>query len=278
MNQRNNSITILQTGRLGDLWFTTPLAWHLHQQGFEVEVAYNAKFGNPFTFFPYIKPRPLALKNWFPGPRFGYGVNEMIWQPAEWLKLKRRGGTVVWKQIFPYRLLQSLSKKKPYVECWYEKYPEVDFRRAPCDLEVTQGDTVLVFTESQSIRFKKDPAYYDWVFRNLEKVVTATGLRPLVVAYGNQPDHPDYETWRGSLEDYQRLIAGCGMIFGIVTSSHVLGQLLGKPLVTLYEQGQHPLGMIGGECIVLFQGEDLPDAGALTEYLPDCLFDGRGEP
>jgi len=235
VSHKHKKITILQTGRLGDLWFTTPLAWHLHQQGVEVEVAYNAKFGNPFTFFPYIKPRPLPLRNWFPGDRFGYGINEMIWQPVEWLRLKRSGRTVIWNQIFPYRLLQSMRKGKP----------------------LSEGDTMLVFTESQSIRFKKDSAYYEWIGRNLRNVIDATGLRPVVVAYGDQPDHPVYETWRGSLEEYQHLIAGCGAVFGISTSAHVLGQLLGKPLVTLYEQGQHPLGMIGNETVTLSQGEDV---------------------
>ena len=267
MSLKQKKITILQTGRLGDLWFTTPLAWHLHQQGVEVEVAYNSALGNPFAFFSYVKPRPLTLKNWFPGPRFGYGFNEMIWQPTEFMKLKRQGRKVVWNQIFPYRLIQSLPKMKPYVECWYEKYPEIDFRSAPCDLEVTQGDTMLVFTESQSIRFKKDRNYYDWIYRNLETVVEATGLRPVVVAYGDQPDHPVYETWRGSLEEYQRLIARCGLIYGIVTSSHVLGQLLGKPLVTLYEEGQHPLGMIGDENIHLCQGNSLPSAEEMLQCL-----------
>lgn len=261
-----NKVTILQTGRLGDLWFTTPLAWHLHQQGCEVEVAYNAKFGNPFTFFPYVKPRPLPLHDWFRGSRFGYGFNEMIWQPSELLCLKIQGRTVIWNQIFPYRQLQSLSKGKSFVECWYEKYPQINFRRAPCDLDVTKGDTILLFTESQSIRFSRDRAYYGWIYSNLEKLVDYTGLRPLVVAYGNQPDHPEFETWRGSFEDYQRLIAGCGIVYGISTSAHVLGQLLGKPVIPLYK-GHHPLNRMGEGTLSLSQGECLPGKAETIQRL-----------
>ncbi len=268
----NRKINILQTGRLGDLWFTTPLAWHLHCQGYEVAVVYNSKFGNPFSFFPYVKPMPVKLRDWFPGPRFGYGFNEMIWQPAEWVKLKFQGQRVIWNQIFPYRSVLSLAKRKPFVECWYERYPQINFRRAPCDLKVTSGDTILVFTESQSIRFTRDQAHRDWVDRNLRKVMAATGFRPVIVAWGSQPDHPEYETWRGSLEDYQRLIAGCGLVYGISTSSHVLGQLLGKPVIVLYDKNQHPLGRIGGETMYICQGDDLPCAEDVAQRIQQSLL------
>jgi hypothetical protein len=266
MALHKTTITILQTGRLGDLWFTTPLAWHLNQLGYEVEVGYNSTFGNPFIFFPYVKPLPFKLKNWLPGNRFGYGINEIIWQPSVWLSLKLRKKNVIWNQIFPYRQIQSLMKHKSFVECWYDKYPKIDYRHAPCDLKVTQGDTILVFTESQSIRFKTDQTYHEWIYRNLRKVVDATGFRPVVVAYGNQPDHHEYETWRGSLEEYQRLIAGCGLVYGISTSAHVLGQLLGKPIIPLYK-GHHPLNRIGDESFCLSQEMDLPDKMQIRHHL-----------
>lgn len=255
------TLTLLQTSRLGDLWFTTPMAWHFHQQGYDVEVAYHASFGNPFTFFPYIRPVPLPLTSWAPRFRFQYLLHEMTGQPEAWLRLRKLGPRkIVWPQIYPWRLLPSILKNKPYSECMYERYPEIPFRQTRSTLPVTPGDTLLVFTESQSIPFVKDAAYFRWISENIERIARATGLRPVSVLYGNQTAPPNCEIWRGSLEDYQRLIAGCGAVYGICTSAHVLGQLLGKPIVTLYQKKQQTLGRIGEDTVSLGEGEMITPA------------------
>lgn len=241
-------VSILQTGRLGDLWFTIPLAHWFHQQGHEVEIVYDDVFGNPFAFFTYIKPRPVKMPKYFKkNKRWGHFLNEAVWQ-LNWLwRLKREGKKVVWNQVYPFRLFAAYRRKAPYVEYWYRKYPQVNFRMAESSLEVTNEKTILVFQESQSPLFKMDESYYDWIFRNLDALVAVTGYKPILVLYGDQPERAGYESWRGSLDDYQRLIASCGMVFGISTSAHVLGQLLGKPVIALYGGGQSIVDTIGAE-------------------------------
>jgi hypothetical protein len=253
-------ISILQTGRLGDLWYTAPLANWLHGQGYEVEVVYDQSFGNPFSFFPYIKPCPVILPRYCAkNIRWGHVYNEAVWQLTWLRKLKAEGRKVIWNEVFPFRWLQAHQKGVPYVEYWYRNYPQIDFRRAPTSLKISNEKTILVFLESQSVSFRKDQSYYDWIFGNLEKLAEVTGYRPIIVAYGNQPDHSVYETWRGSLGEYQQLIARCGIIYGIITSSHVLGQLLGKPVISLYKKKQSIVDTIGGEFVALYEGDELPE-------------------
>jgi hypothetical protein len=209
-------------------------------------------FGNPFSFFPYINPRPVTLPRYCAkNVRWGHFYNEAVWQLVWLRKLKVEGRRVIWNQIFPFRWLQAHMRRVPYVVHWYRKYPHVDFRTAPTTLDVRNEKTILVFEASQSISFQKGAAYSDWIYRNLEELSEKTGYRPVVVAYGKQPDHPVYETWRGSLDDYQRLIASCGIVYGISTSAHVLGQLLGKPVVALYNDRQSPVDTIGSETSLL---------------------------
>jgi hypothetical protein len=77
----NSSVSILQTGRLGDLWYTAPLAKWYYDQGRDVEVVYDGMFGNPFAFFPYIKPRPVHLRRYCStNVGWGHFYNEAIWQ------------------------------------------------------------------------------------------------------------------------------------------------------------------------------------------------------
>ncbi|NLX24826.1 MAG: hypothetical protein GXY61_02540 [Lentisphaerae bacterium] len=244
----SRTVSILQTGRLGDLWYTTPLAHWLHQQGHTVEVVYDKCFGNPFSFFPYVEPRPVNLPRYCEkNIRWGHLFNEVVWQLGWLHRLKAEGKKVVWNEIFPFRWLQAHCKGRPYVEYWYHKNPQINFRRATTTLTVSNEKTILVFLESQSISFTKGDAYQRWIDGNLKTLAARTGYKPVVVAYGNQPDHPEYETWRGSLNEYQRLIASCGIVYGISTSAHVLGQLLGKPVVALYNDRQSPVDTIGGE-------------------------------
>ncbi len=262
-------ISILQTGRIGDLWYTAPLAQWLHGQGHTVEVVYDESFGNPFSFFPYIEPCPVHLPRYcVKNVRWGHFFNEAVWQ-LNWLrKLKAEGRQVIWNQVFPFRWLQAHRKGGPYVEYWYRNYPQINFRTASTTLPVSNEKTILVFQESQSISFKKGDAYHGWINGNLKTLATRTGYKPMVVAYGSQPDHPEYETWRGSLDDYQRLIASCGIIYGISTSAHVLGQLLGKPVVALYNDRQSPVDTIGGETARLrFLEQFTEDQLALLESL-----------
>jgi NAD-dependent SIR2 family protein deacetylase len=124
-------------------------------------------------------------------------------------------------------------------------------------LEIKNDKTILVFQESQSVSFTKNDSYYNWIYSHLDELVINTGFRPIIVAYGEQPDHPKYETWRGTLEDYQRLIAQCGMVYGIITSAHVLGQLLGKPVFALYRAKQSIVDTIGQEYSCSFIQEEV---------------------
>jgi hypothetical protein len=248
MSEERETVAILQTGRLGDLWYTLPLCHHLYSQGHEVEVVYDAQFGNPFTFAPYVKPRPIAVQRRFPRDKgWGHFWNEAVIQ-LRWLRmLRREGRRVVWNQVFPFHWPQAVLRRVPYPVYWYRKYPEIDFRKAVTTLDVRQGDRLLVFRHSQSLKLAEDTSYYEWIDRNLTLIANATGLRPLLVAYGDQPDHKQYDTWRGSLDEYENLVAGCGMVFGISTSAHVLGQLLGKPVVALYDNRQRIVDTIGAE-------------------------------
>ena len=64
------------------------------------------------------------------------------------------------------------------------------------------------------------------------------------------------------------MIAACGMVFGIITSAHVLGQLLGKPTVVLYSERQSILDMIGYEDVKLTTGQVM-DQDQIERLLPD---------
>ncbi len=254
-------VSILQTGRIGDLWFALPLCKYLHDQGRDVEVVYDAQFGEPFTYVPYVRARPIIVQRPFSRDRgWSHFWNEAIIQ-TKWLRvLKQEGREVIWNQVFPFHWPGAVMRRIPYPVYWYRRYPQINFRRAETTLDVSAGDRILVFRHSQSLKMTEDAAYFDWIDRNLQKVVGATGLTPLVVAYGNQPDHDRYETWRGSMDEYQQLIAGCGMVYGVSTSAHVLGQLLGKPIVTLYSKRRLVIDSIGEENVTLVEGSDIkPD-------------------
>ncbi len=253
-------ISILQTGRLGDLWYTAPLAKWYHDQGRGVEVVYDETYGDPFAFFPYITPRPVCLPRYcLKNVGWGHFFNEAIWQLSWLVKLRQEGRNVVWNEIFPFRWIQAHCLKRHYVEHWYRKYPQIDFRKAETTLDIRNDKTILVFQISKSVKFSMNASYYNWIYTNLETLIENTGYRPIVVAYGSQPDHPEYETWRGSLDDYQRLIASCGVVYGIITSAHVLGQLLGKPVVALYRAKQSIVDRIGEESVTLSEGQCLSD-------------------
>jgi len=272
---RKKPVSILQTGRIGDLWYTLPLCKHLYDQGHEVEVVYDAQFGEPFNYVPYVHARPIAVQRPFARDRgWSHFWNEAIIQ-VKWLwMLKQEGRKVVWNQIFPFHWPGAVLRRVPYPVYWYRSYPGIDFRRAETTLKVTPGNRILVFRHSQSLKMAEDAAYFDWIDRNLEAVVEATGLTPLVVAYGDQPDHDRYETWRGSMDEYQQLIAGCGMVYGIITSAHVLGQLLGKPIVALYSDRQLVVDCIGGEDVELSRGSDLSSESLAA--LKSKVAQGRG--
>jgi hypothetical protein len=252
------------------------LAHWLHEQGHSVEVVYDESFGNPFAFFPYIEPRPVHLPRYCEkNIRWGHVFNEAVWQLNWFRKLKSEGRKVIWNEVFPFRWLQAHWKKAPYVEYWYRKDSQVDFRTAPTTLEIRNDKTILVFRESQSISFRKNESFDEWVDGSLKNLVARTGYQPVVVAYGNQPDHPKYETWRGSLDDYQRLIASCGLVYGISTSAHVLGQLLGKPVIALYSDRQSPVDTIGAETLRLCFPQQL-SATQLDKLLLMNKIDGGG--
>jgi hypothetical protein len=258
---------ILQTGRLGDLWFTLPLAHHLHQQGQAVEVVYDAQYGNPFTFTPYVTARPMKM----PGPlespgRWSYAINQAIHQVRLNQTLKKEYARVIWRQIFPYRWLHTVHENRPYPYQWYAAFPEINFRRAPTTLECADEKTILLLDKSQSVHFHKDDSYARWFEENLQKLVEATHYTPVYVASGSEPDHPKYRTWRGSQDDYQRSIARCGIVYGTSTSAHVLGQLIGKAVVPLYGNRKVRYDTIGEEDACLFPGERL-DAAQLDRVV-----------
>lgn len=252
--EKSPAIAILQTGRLGDLWFTAPLAEHLARQGHSVEVWYNDHYGNPFYFFPYITPRPTALPQ--PIPSATVPANLINWGFQQ-LYLRRRlrqlGRRIIWNQVYPFRLSAYLGNK-PYPEFWYRHYPEVSFRRAMTTLNSGNEKTILYFASSLTLRVDPKSTLNDWLENNLTILQQHTGYRILYVAPPGAADHPRYETWRGDLNAYQQLIARCGLVYGIITSAHVLGQLLGKPIVACYRNENFQFDTIGDETVRLFPG------------------------
>jgi hypothetical protein len=253
---------ILQTGRLGDLWFTLPLAHHLHQQGLAVEVVYDAQYANPFTFAPYVTARPVPLPDRLKiKGRWGYAINQAYHQHCLYKSLKQqRVEKIIWRQIFPYRWIQAIRDNRPYPCQWYAAFPEINFRRAPTSLECANDRTILLLDKSQSVHFDKDDGYRGWFGENLQKLVAATQYTPVYVAHGSEPDHPRYRTWRGSQDDYQRLIARCGIVYGTSTSAHVLGQLLGKAVVPLYSNRKARYDTLGEEDAFLYPQDRLTAA------------------
>ncbi|PAW78393.1 MAG: hypothetical protein B9S32_07665 [Verrucomicrobia bacterium Tous-C9LFEB] len=248
---------ILQTGRLGDLWYTVPLADYLTQNGQRVEVWYDQSFGNPFTYFPSVIPRPLPL------PRLTHGfsvpanlLNSISQQLYLYEKLRQLGRQIIWNQIHPLGI-GAYFANRPYPEYWYRRYPEISFRHVQTTLQCHNDRTLLYFASSVSLRVSAANLYEDWLDRNLRLLQKLTGYRVLYVPPPGTPDHPTYETWRGNLEAYQELIAHCGLVFGIITSAHVLGQLLGKPVVACYTSRRWIFDTIGGETLRLFPGDHI---------------------
>jgi len=246
---------ILQTGRLGDLWFTVPLADRLVDLGRHVEVWYDRVYGNPFAHFPSVVPRPVKLTRVLPGKsRLATIVNAASEQALLFAQLKRLGRTVVWNQIYPLRLAAWLENE-PYPQYWYRHYPGIDFRTARTTLAVENGRTILYFAASASLRIGAGSGFDAWLENNLERLRSHTGYRVLYVPPPGEPDHPRFDTWRGDLDAYQRLIAGCGVVFGISTSAHVLAQLLGKAVIPCYIDRRRLLDTIGAEKIKLYPGD-----------------------
>jgi hypothetical protein len=246
---------ILQTGRLGDLWFTVPLADYISRGDCRVEVWYDEVYGNPFAHFPSVSPRPVKLARVLPsGSRSATVANAAAAQVALYAKLKRLGRNVIWNQIYPLRLGAWLENK-PYPQYWYRGHPGLDFRRARTTLSIENGRTILYFAASASLRIGAENEFSAWLEGNLETLRRYTKYRVLYVPPPGAPDHPNFETWRGDLDAYQRLIAGCGIVFGISTSAHVLGQLLGKPVVACYAYPRRMLDTIGNETIKLLPGD-----------------------
>jgi hypothetical protein len=259
---------ILQTGRLGDLWFTVPLADDLWRRGHPVEVWYDQVYGNPFAHFPSVLPRPVKLAQLFPpGSRPATIANSAAAQAMLYAQLQRLGRKIVWNQIYPLRI-GAWIENKPYPQYWYRRHPGVDFRRARTDLSVKDGGTILYFAASVSLRIGAESAFKQWLESNLETLRKVTNYRVLYVPPPGAPDHQSFETWRGDLDAYQRLIASCGMIFGIITSAHVLGQLLGKPVIACYANRRRLVDTIGNETIKLFPG-DILHGRDLVGLLPD---------
>jgi len=256
-----SAIAILQTGRLGDLWFTVPLADHLASRGHTVEVWYDGNYGDPFTFFPSVTPKPVRLRGVLPGAgRIATVANSAAAQLVLYAQLKRLGRTVIWNQIYPFRVGAYLENR-PYPCYWYRHFPEVAFRRARTTLTLANDRTILYFAASASLRIDDGGAYRSWLEANLHELETHTGYRVIYVPPPGGPEHPRYETWRGDLAAYQQLIARCGIVFGISTSAHVLGQLLGKTVIPCYVSRSRLVDTIGEESVRLFPGDTLgPEA------------------
>ncbi len=265
MIKESKEIAIFQSGRLGDLWMTLPLANHLYKNAHKpIRIFYDKCYGNTvFSSFPYVDPVPIRMNRFLtettrPSRLFSQGLAQL----QTYIRLKRTGIEVVWNQIYPWRWLQATFFGKPYPYYWYLKYPEIlNSRIVPSTLEINNGKTILVFMNSQSLPTLDTTKNHEWLHNNLEKLVEWTGYKPIIVAYGDQPDHPKYETWRGSLEEYQKLIAQCGIVFGIITSAHILGQLLGKIVIPLYGKNTSIIDSIGKETLLLkfpenFSGKD----------------------
>lgn len=257
-------VTILQSGRLGDLWYVTPLANALDAAGLEVRVVFNESFGNPFAFFPSITPCPVPatpLRG-----RWRDALADATWQIDQWRLLRAQGGPVIWNQIFPLRWIQALAQGRCYPEYWYRNFPGCDFRRTLSTLTVSREPRILFFRRSHSFRALDSPALSAWLRANVRRLAEATGFEVVVVATAAEADDPEFPTWRGSLDEYQQLIARCSVVTGIVTSGHVLGQLLGKAVVAMYPQTVRSIDRIGGETIAITHPEDLT-AKKITERL-----------
>jgi len=251
-------IAILQTARLGDIWFTTPLANSLHQGGHSVSVVYDAQYGNPFTYFPSIHPQPVQCRIWLRAKnRWAYALNQGLNQALLLNRLRRQYDRVIWREIFPWRWAGMVKANIPYPDYWYRPFPGMQYRTAATTLKPGNERTILLFKKAQSLRFQMDDAYDRWIEDNLRLLLDATGLKPIFVAFGQEPDHPHYPTWRGSLEEYQQLVARCSIVYGASTSAHVLGQLLGKVVVPLYWLSHRIYNTIGQENARLFFGERL---------------------
>ena len=252
---KSKEVGIFQSGRLGDLWMTLPLANHLYQNGHKpIKIFYDECYGDTvFSPFPYVDPVPIRMNHFFtettrPLRLFSQGLAQL----QAYFRLKRTGIKIVWNQIYPWRWFQATFLGKPYPYYWYLKYPEIlKSRVVPSILEIKSGKTILVFMHSQSLPTLDTAQSHEWLHRNLDQLIKWTGYKPIIVAYGNQPDHSKYETWRGSLEAYQKLIAQCGIVFGIITSAHVLGQLLGKIVIPLYGRNTSIVDTIGEETLLL---------------------------
>ncbi len=248
---------IVQTGKLGDLWFTVPLADHLSDLGHRVEVWYDATYDAPFRYFPSIVPRPVGLPNIVLGSgRFGRVVNAVAKQAVLRARVSGLGRRVVRNEIYPFRLDAYLANR-PYPESWYRPYPGVDFRRARTTLRVENVGTILYFAASSSLRVEPASANTPWLEDNVARLAEHTGCRVIYVPPPDAPEHHRFETFRGDAAAYQRLIASCDIVFGIITSAHVLGQLLGKAVVACYIDRRMTVDTIGGETIRLYPLERL---------------------
>lgn len=255
-------VAILQTGRLGDLWFTLPLAWELHKQGCEVEIWYDASFGEPFKYMPYVRPCPVRL------PLTPNRANRRPWDFAKeafnqvqlyaWLRMRR--SRVIWNELYPLHLPRVIRRKTPYPTQWYERHPGVQFRRAVTTLPRRNDGTILLLKRSTSLFFQRGPAFDDWIDENLRLLAAATGYTPLHVMHGEEEPHRGCQICRADFDQYQQLIAGAGIVFGVSTSAHVLGQLLGKPIVSLYPDPKVRYIKIGDETAELHPYEILSDA------------------
>jgi hypothetical protein len=259
---KHEPVAILQTGRLGDLWFTLPLAWQLRQQGSEVEIWYDASFGNPFKYMPYVVPRPVRL------PFSVNRINRRPWDFAKeafnqmqlyaWLRMRR--SRVIWNELYPLRLPRVIRRKIPYPVQWYERHPGVSFRRAPMTLPCRNDRTILLVKRSTSLFFQRGPAFDAWIDENLRSLAAATGYSPIHVTHAEEEPHPGCRSCRADFDEYQHLIAGAGIVFGVSTSAHVLGQLLGKPVVSLYPDPGMRYIKIGDETAQLHPYEILSSA------------------
>lgn len=264
---------IFQTGRLGDLWMTLPLGYYLFKRfNKPIPVYYDRIYGNDvFKFFPFVTGQPLDIKKILPEHnRVLRVISQGMGQLNTFFSLKKRHHEIIWNQIFPWRWFFARINNQPYPHYWYRNYPDaLKSRVVPTNLNVKNGETILVFLESQSLPQLNSKYARIWLERNLDTLVKKTGFKPLVVAYGDQPYHKHYETWRGSMDEYQNLIADCGVVYGISTSAHVLGQVLGKPVIPLYGKNQHVMDTIGQEPLRLIEGTDFSkqDMGKLDDHL-----------
>lgn len=260
---QTSPVAILQTGRLGDLWYTVPLADYLAQNGQRVEVWYDQSFGHPFTYFPSVIPRPIQLPRFTDSSNVPFRLLNSIGQQLYlYRKLRQLGRRIIWNQIHPLGIGAYFSNR-PYPEYWYRHYPTINFRRAQNSFQCRNDRTLLYFASSVSLRISAGNGYEDWLDRNLRQLQKLTGYHILYVPPPGAPDHPTHETWRGSLDDYQELIAHCGLVFGIITSAHVLGQLLDKPVIACYTSRRLIFDTIGGETLRLFPGDNISTEDSL---------------